>query len=841
MRAARRARRPRAGAARLPRLRGDAGARAGRRAVGGDARGLRGAAAGRAEPAAVGPTADGSPVPRSSGGRAERARLSALWRAAERGRAQLVLVTRRAGHRQDAAGRGAALLVRPARRADRGGALVRGRGRAGLRAGRRRGCARRRSRRAAAGSTARHLAELARLLPELVPRAARPAPPRAAARERAAAAAVRRARRRRSSPRARRSCSSPTTCTGRPETLQFLHYLLRAEPEAPLLVAATARREELDRSHPLNDLLAGLRSLERLAELELGRLSRQETAVLAERLAGRRSPRPSRGPPVRRDRGQPAVRRRGAARRLDGRARRDRGRQPEGAGGDRVPARAAVRAGPRSGRRRRDDRPRVHRRPARGGERRRRARPSSRGSTSCGGAGIVREQGADAYDFSHDKIREVAYHALSPARRRQHHLRVARALERLHAADLERGERRSSRSHYDRAGAADEAVDWYGRAADAALRLHAHDEAVRVLERALELSAQLPATAERDSASSPAHRAPGAARGRRGLPVRPPDRRPGARARPRRRSSASSRSRRCCARWRWRACPATTSRRRAPSASSCARAASATATTCCWSRATTCWAIAAFWQGRLDGRARALRGRGRALPPRAAGRPPPALRAGPGGRLPEPPGQHAVAARATPTTRRTRDEALALADAGGHPLQPAVAHVFADAGARPARRRRAARARDAARVRGGAAARRPLALTAEVWRATSTCSTATPHEGIERDPSRHDACGEPRARAPGQPSLIAPVLLEALRGRGRLRGGPRRRRPRPEARLGARLWEPEAAGCAAEFLAALGAPRPPRSTPSSSAPARRRMSAQDAQAARRRRPRAGSS
>ncbi len=45
---------------------------------------------------------------------------------------------------------------------------------------------------------------------------------------------------------------------------------------------------------------------------------------------------------------------------------------------------------------------------------------------------IVRERGADASDFSHDKIREVAYLALSPARRRHHHLRVAHTLERLH-------------------------------------------------------------------------------------------------------------------------------------------------------------------------------------------------------------------------------------------------------------------------------------------------------------------------------------------------------------------------------------------------------------------------
>ena len=101
------------------------------------------------------------------------------------------------------------------------------------------------------------------------------------------------------------------------ETLQFLHYLLRAHPEAPLLVVATARREELDPDHPLHELVAGLRALELLAEVEVGRLSRQETAALAERLLAR----PARGrrhrPPVRRDRGQPAVRGRGPPRRLE--------------------------------------------------------------------------------------------------------------------------------------------------------------------------------------------------------------------------------------------------------------------------------------------------------------------------------------------------------------------------------------------------------------------------------------------------------------------------------------------------------------------------------------------
>ena len=48
---------------------------------------------------------------------------------------------------------------------------------------------------------------------------------------------------------------------------------------------------------------------------------------------------------------------------------------------------------------------------------------------------IIREQGEDAYDFSHDKLREAAYAGLSRTRRRWLHGRVAQALEQVHAAD----------------------------------------------------------------------------------------------------------------------------------------------------------------------------------------------------------------------------------------------------------------------------------------------------------------------------------------------------------------------------------------------------------------------
>jgi hypothetical protein len=41
---------------------------------------------------------------------------------------------------------------------------------------------------------------------------------------------------------------------------------------------------------------------------------------------------------------------------------------------------------------------------------------------------IVRDRAPDGYDFTHDRIREVAYRSLGPAERRRAHLRIARAL-----------------------------------------------------------------------------------------------------------------------------------------------------------------------------------------------------------------------------------------------------------------------------------------------------------------------------------------------------------------------------------------------------------------------------
>ena len=104
--------------------------------------------------------------------------------------------------------------------------------------------------------------------------------------------------------------------------------------------------------------------------------------------------------------------------------------------------------------------------------------------------------GADSFDFSHDKLRDVAYAELSPMKRRYWHVRIARAIEMVHAADLDVVSTQLA-AHYEQAGDTGRAVSFYQRAADVAQRVYAHDEAIALLRRGLELLDQLPDQARR--------------------------------------------------------------------------------------------------------------------------------------------------------------------------------------------------------------------------------------------------------------------------------------------------------------------------------------------------------
>jgi DNA-binding SARP family transcriptional activator len=411
-------------------------------------------------------TADADAGAALVGRSAERTRLIELWRESERGRAQMVLVTGEAGIgktrlveelRAWCAHRRAAIAS--ARSYPAEGALAYGPVAAWLRS---EALAPRRVR-----LDRGRLAELARVLPEV---AARPEPlPESEQRQRlfdALAAAL-------------LGSSVPVLLVADDlhwadrETLQFLHFLLRSAAGAPLLVAATARSEDL--GDALTELVTALRASDRFHELELGRLSREDTAVLAgldagaaERLFAETEGNPlfvvealrsgwAGGPAPLSPRVQAVIESR-------------LGRLSE-------PARELAGVAATIGREFTVD---VLERASAAEE-----AELVRGLDELWRRRIVADHGPDAYDFTHDKIREVAYRSLGPAQRRRTHRRVARALEALDGGKASSGE---IAAHHDRAGDTEEAVAWYGRAAAAAAELYANADALQLLERALELT-----------------------------------------------------------------------------------------------------------------------------------------------------------------------------------------------------------------------------------------------------------------------------------------------------------------------------------------------------------------
>ena len=435
-----------------------------------------------------GPPRGGTPAPAGPplvGRRSERTRLAALWRSARRGSAQLALVTGEPGIGKSRLieelrswCEHAGAVCADARAYPAEGAVAFGPVVAWLRSD------------ALAARLHRldpaDLAELSRLLPEL--EVSRPEPmPEAEQRQRLFAALA----------RALLTPGAPLLLVADDlhwfdvPTLQFLHYLLRTEATTPLLVAATARREEIDPRHPVAELTAGLQALGRCTEIGLERLSRGESDLLAERMMGERLGEAEAERLFAESEGNPlflveAVQ-----------------AGPERGDGNRVQAVIAARLARLSG-------------PANelAGVAATIGREFSgpiladaggldeqafvRGLDELWRRGIVRAHGLDAYDFSHGRIRDAAYEALGPVQRRHLHLRVAHALERAHGADVDAAGAPLA-AHYEAAGATDQAVGWHVRAAEAAQRRHDPAGAARALERALVLCGGLPATREREA------------------------------------------------------------------------------------------------------------------------------------------------------------------------------------------------------------------------------------------------------------------------------------------------------------------------------------------------------
>jgi DNA-binding SARP family transcriptional activator len=99
---------------------------------------------------------------------------------------------------------------------------------------------------------------------------------------------------------------------------------------------------------------------------------------------------------------------------------------------------------------------------------------------------IVHEQTPDRYDFTHDKLRQVVFSGLSSAHRRLLHRRAAEAYLRLSGTAQPRSAEIAS--HYEAAGLALPAIQYYRLASQAAADIFSNGEAIRWLRPAIALA-----------------------------------------------------------------------------------------------------------------------------------------------------------------------------------------------------------------------------------------------------------------------------------------------------------------------------------------------------------------
>ena len=100
---------------------------------------------------------------------------------------------------------------------------------------------------------------------------------------------------------------------------------------------------------------------------------------------------------------------------------------------------------------------------------------------------IIREVSGEAYDFSHDRIRDVAYGVISAARRRLLHRRAGEALVRIHTGELDPVQGQLGH-HFASAGDNLAAIKHFRQAAAVALERYAHAEASEYLTSAIALA-----------------------------------------------------------------------------------------------------------------------------------------------------------------------------------------------------------------------------------------------------------------------------------------------------------------------------------------------------------------
>ncbi len=291
-------------------------------------------------------------------------------------------------------------------------------------------------------------------------------------------------------------------CDG--ETLAWIQFLIQFDPQAPLLLVGTQRDEQLVQGHPLSELVYHLGQLDRLIEIGLDRLNVEEIRQLGSQIAGEDlTPDESK-------------------------------RLVADAGGNPLFAVEMVRAGLMSADDGVEQSPHIPRLSSSDEppnlppkvynviqSRLTQLSPSASALAALAATigksfsfdllgrsseldadqlvqnldelwrrRIIQEKGAGskefAYDFSHDRLRDVAYAEISPIRRRFFHRAIAAAMTALY------GEQFDERSaeiahHHERAGNPLAAATFYRIAGERAAGQFAHGEAVAHYSRALTL------------------------------------------------------------------------------------------------------------------------------------------------------------------------------------------------------------------------------------------------------------------------------------------------------------------------------------------------------------------
>ena len=260
------------------------------------------------------------------------------------------------------------------------------------------------------------------------------------------------------------------------ETIELIGHLLAGSTQGRLLIAATLRSDEVDPPGPLHPLRTSSEREGLLTEIELGRLDSDSSAELASGLLGRQLT-PADAKRLWSDtEGQPLFIVEAARTGLSATGPSSFSRTVRAIISSRLsqlsdPARRLVEAAATVGR---SFSPKIL--------------AEVVGSTEdelvdaldeAWRRQILREQNG-GYDFSHDRIREVAYDLIAPARRRSLHRAAAAALE---------GEGSGMDSaiavHYEAAGMVSEAVAAHLRAGRRSVEVFALDDAIGTYRRAL--------------------------------------------------------------------------------------------------------------------------------------------------------------------------------------------------------------------------------------------------------------------------------------------------------------------------------------------------------------------